>query len=288
MSRRIVCPGCESLLAVDERTSGVVACPRCGGRMRVDAIEPDVVRQETAVAPVRRPGMGPSAGRRAERDDDLGDEPPPVRSRRTYDSDEDEWRPRRKRSRRGPAPALWIGGGVALLLVVGVVVLVVLLTSSGPGGGQGAARQNEPGRHLERAGNFSYVPPVGWRVSDFPGLKYKVVTGTPVNGFAPNLNFIEENANLPLADYVDASITSMRAMLGDFRLIAKEAFTTREGLRGYKVVHENRQMNQLLRQCQYMFENGRQKIVITGTAPATGANELAAVFDECARSFRFE
>ena len=56
--------------------------------------------------------------------------------------------------------------------------------------GCGAAR--EPGRHYEDVGEFSYVPPTGWTVTEFPGLKYKIVAGTPVEEFAPNVNFVDE------------------------------------------------------------------------------------------------
>ena len=39
---------------------------------------------------------------------------------------------------------------------------------------------------MEINGNFSYCPPLGWEVTEFTGLKYKVVYGSLLN-FSFNL-----------------------------------------------------------------------------------------------------
>lgn len=41
-------------------------------------------------------------------------------------------------------------------------------------------------------GVFSYVPPSGWKVQDFPGLKFKISRGEAVKGFAPNIVVVDE------------------------------------------------------------------------------------------------
>lgn len=62
-----------------------------------------------------------------------------------------------------------------------------IVISSLPGAGVRAG-DDEPARHTEKAGKFSFVPPVTWTLREFPGLKYQVVVGPARSGFAPNIN----------------------------------------------------------------------------------------------------
>ncbi len=77
-------------------------------------------------------------------------------------------------------------------------------------------------------------------------------------------------------------------MFPDCRLVAKQPFTTNQGLQGFKLIEENKQGGLVLHQCQYIFGNGNQKIVITGSALANAGAQFDASMDACAKSFRFE
>ena len=85
---------------------------------------------------------------------------------------------------------------------------------------QDARRQREP------AGGFSYVPPEGWTVKDFPGLKYKILHTTPVDQFAPNLNVMDENWQGTLEEYGKQNLASMKKLFPGFQLVKQvEAFS---------------------------------------------------------------
>jgi hypothetical protein len=287
MAIHIACPSCQQRLAVDESERGtVVACAQCGKKLRVPRAADQPSRAQgvqQAPPPLPQAVSSPKSKPIPYPDEDSLEEDRdwerPRRKRARYD-DEDDYRPVRK-SKRGSSLGLWlgIGGGALALAAVAVVVVILVLKKSTPA---------EPNRHYERAGGFSYVPVPGWQVRDFPGLKFKVVVGPPAQGFAPNLNFIPENSPLAIADYVDASINTLKAMFPNCRVLGKQPFTTDQGLQGFKLIEENKQGNFLLRQHQYIFGNGNQKIVITGSALVNAGAQFDAVMDGCAKSFRFE
>ena len=68
------------------------------------------------------------------------------------------------------------------VLVATILVLIFALT---------CVAQEVCKRHTEPEGGFSFCPPDGWRIEQKTGDKYKMVFGTPTNGFTPNINIKE-------------------------------------------------------------------------------------------------
>jgi len=144
------------------------------------------------------------------------------------------------------------------------------------------------GRHVESEGGFSYVPPSGWQVTEWPGLKYKIASGAPIGDFAPNLNFVDEAFSGSLDDYVAANIATVKEAFQDVRVISQEDFFTDEGERGVKVVIENTQHDTEFYQAFYIFDAGEKKIAATYTRLADQGQENDALVDQSMRTFRIE
>ncbi len=126
-----------------------------------------------------------------------------------------------------------------------------------------------PTAHAEQAaaqdfgsgGLFSYVPPDGWKVSEVPGLKYKVCLGNPAKGFAPNIVVVEEAYEKSLDDYVKANIAMMQKVFQDHKILSQTDFTTSGGARAVKMIteREDPQLKKRLRQIYYFFDAGNKK-----------------------------
>ncbi len=144
------------------------------------------------------------------------------------------------------------------------------------------------GRHVESEGGFSYIPPSGWQVTEWPGLKYKIASGAPIGDFAPNLNFVDEAFSGSLDDYVAANIAAVKEAFQDVRVISQEDFFTDEGERDVKVVIENTQHDTEFYQAFYIFDAGEKKIAATYTRLADQGQENDALVDQSMRTFRIE
>ncbi len=139
-------------------------------------------------------------------------------------------------------------------------------------------------------GIFSYVPPQGWRVVEFPGLKYKIAHAAPANAFAANINVVSEKYSGSLDDYARDNVAQMQAGGGGFALLGQTDFTTSDGLRGIKLVTEADDMyskeKRRLRQIQYLFNAGPEMLVVTCSALADEGKTLDQEFDAAMKTFR--
>jgi hypothetical protein len=143
-----------------------------------------------------------------------------------------------------------------------------------------------PRAHYEKAGGFSYDPPKGWRIVDFPGLKYRISAGASENGFAPNINVVDEKFSGSLPTYVDLNMETMKKAFTDFKLLKREDFQTEDGLAAVRVVCEDTQQKQRLRQTFCFFGDSSRKYVVTCTALAEGGEKLDPLFAESTKTFR--
>jgi len=144
-------------------------------------------------------------------------------------------------------------------------------------------------RYFEREGGFSYQPPRGWRIADIPGIKYKFVFGPPQDGFAPNMNFVDEAHSGSLQNYVDANLKVMQSMLKGFEKINQTTFKTGAGQTAIKLTTQAEQNGKMVRQIYYFFEASRdKKLVVTGSASARGKEVLDPIFDESVRTLIFD
>ena len=71
-----------------------------------------------------------------------------------------------------------------------------------------------------------------------PGLKYKWAVGPAAQGFAPNINVVDEPFAGTLDDYVAGNIKTLSALVKYYRQIDKGPFATTKGLEGVKLVTE--------------------------------------------------
>lgn len=149
--------------------------------------------------------------------------------------------------------------------------------------------QEESGRYHAADGSFSYVPPPGWELTDFPGMKYRMAMGPRANDFTSNINVVDEARPGPLEDAVEVSLQQLRAAFRDYRLLERGEFETRSGERAVKIVGEARiESGQLVRFIQFLFDAGNRKLVATCSTLAEGAAPVEALCDEAMRSFRLE
>src|SRR5262245_26793122 len=81
-------------------------------------------------------------------------------------------------------------------------------------------------RHREAEGGFSYCPPSGWAMQHVPGLKYSIAAGPAANGFAPNINVVDEKAGMNLDEYVDANKKMLSKAFKGYKEIGKTEFKT--------------------------------------------------------------
>jgi hypothetical protein len=163
----------------------------------------------------------------------------------------------------------------------GVVVLVLAASQVG------TARGGEEKRYTEAAGGFSFVPPEGWNVREFGGLKYKIVHGPAAAGFAPNINVTDETYEGTVDAYAKANQATLQRVFKNFRLVKMENFQTAGKMQGVRMIIENDQMDKKLRQTFYFFAKGNRKYVITCSALAEGGDKQDPVFEGCLKTFRF-
>jgi hypothetical protein len=164
-------------------------------------------------------------------------------------------------------------------LTSGAAILTLAIFFAGCGG-------KPPRSHYEKAGGFSYEPPQGWQIIQFPGLKYRISHGPTENAFAPNINVVDETFGGTLAEYVDLNVVNMKKMFGDFTLLKREDFQTEDGLPATRLVIEDKQQGRLLRQTFCFFSNSSRKYVVTCTALAERGERLDELFAQSMKTFR--
>jgi hypothetical protein len=138
----------------------------------------------------------------------------------------------------------------------------------------------------EKSGGFSFDPPKGWQVAEFPGLKYRVSQGAPENGFAPNINIVDERFSGTLAEYVDLNLESMKKVFIDLKILKREDFQTADGKPAIRLIVEDKQQDRALRQTFCFFGNSTRKYVATCTAAAEHGDSVDGVFAESMKTFR--
>jgi hypothetical protein len=149
-------------------------------------------------------------------------------------------------------------------------------------------RDSASKRHVESAGGFSFVPPDGWTMRDFPGMKFKLAAGPAAAGFAPNINVVDEQFNGSLEDYVKGNLATLRASFKGFNLVQQDEFKTTAGEAGKRLITENEQKGRQLRQTFYFFGKGNTKFVVTCSALSDGGEKLDSAFETSMKTFRFD
>lgn len=152
-----------------------------------------------------------------------------------------------------------------------------------------AAPTDDPDRHYEPEGGFSYVPPEGWEIVEpSTATAYKVARSQSGEGFAANLTMVDEAFTGALEEYVALSLDNMSEFFEGLQVISRDAFETDEGSSGIRVATENMQSGMALSQIFYFFDLGTKKLVVTCTRLAESSEEVDAACDASVRTFRFE
>jgi hypothetical protein len=149
-----------------------------------------------------------------------------------------------------------------------------------------AQSQRSGPRIYEQSGNFSFCPPLGWNVTEFPGLKYKIASGPAEGNFAANINFVDEEYNGSLRSYVDLSLSQVSSFFQEYKLLDRSEFKTNSGITGERVVINNRQHGFFLRQIFYFLPAAKNKyFVVTCSALDNVSAKYLSVFDESIQTF---
>jgi hypothetical protein len=136
-------------------------------------------------------------------------------------------------------------------------------------------------------GMFSYVPPIGWIVSEFPGLKFKISRGEPVKGFAPNIVVVDEAYDKSLDDYAKDNIASLKKLFQSLKVLDQADFTTSDGIRVIKLLTErdDDMARKRVRQVFYFYDAGNKKLVASCSNLAEAAPASDMVCDASMKTF---
>ncbi len=166
-------------------------------------------------------------------------------------------------------------------LHLGVLLLLSMLLAFNANAQQ-AERQDFGG-----GGIFSYVPPNGWKVMEFPGLKFKISRGEPVKGFAPNIVVADEAYNKSLDDYAKDNIVTLKKLFHGLKILGQSDFTTSDGTRVIKLLTErdDEVAKKRLRQVFYFYDAGNKKLVATCSGLAEEGPGTDQVCDASMKTF---
>jgi len=135
-------------------------------------------------------------------------------------------------------------------------------------------------------GDFSYCPPLNWIVTEFPGLKYKIVIGPTIGNFTSNINFVDEEYNGNLNNYVNENIYQLDSFIQEYQLLDRSDFRTNSGITGERIIIINIQQNYSLRQIFYVLPGKNNRyFVITCTVVDSVAAEYLPIFEESIKTF---
>lgn len=180
----------------------------------------------------------------------------------------------------------------ALVLLLATLVPVVAgcaKSASDTPGAPPAANAPAPANLLRQSAGdvaFGFVPPDGWKSAEMPGLKFKVILGPSADGFAPNINVVDESFGGSLDAYVKANLDTVQKAFVNGKLVSQEPFATDTGVPGHRAVVENTMQGKKLRQIFYFFGKDKTKLVVTCSAAASAPQDAA--FEASMKSFRFE
>src|SRR5436190_2192033 len=148
-------------------------------------------------------------------------------------------------------------------------------------------------RHMEAAGGFSYCLPAGWTVQEYPGQKFKVVTGPTSEVFTANINVQANNNTAELRSYADAGIKAYLANGGslgknNLSLAGRSEFITDSGEKADKAVFRVEHKGMMVLVLQYVVDTGKGKLHFTGTTLESEKGVNEKLFDAAMKTFKIE
>lgn len=144
-------------------------------------------------------------------------------------------------------------------------------------------------RHVEKDGGFSYIVPKGWKCTDFPGLKFKVLAGPISNDFGINIVFVDEKSASSLAEYKDVNKKALQGMFQSFMELDEGKLKSSAGDEAVNLVTQSTNNGKKIRQSFYFFDLGDgKKIVATCSCAVEDEDTHDAAFEEIMKSFKIE
>jgi len=144
-------------------------------------------------------------------------------------------------------------------------------------------------RHTEPAGGFSFCPPKDWVIREVAGMKYKFAFGPLADGFAPNINVVDESFTGSLQAYVKANLETLPKVFKGFKKLGQSDFKTDSGMNGVKIIIQSEQQGHAIRQSFFFFEGkADKKLVATCSALAEGGAKLDSAFEASMKTFAIE
>lgn len=153
-----------------------------------------------------------------------------------------------------------------------------------------AAPVSAQGRRLsEPAGGFSYLPPAGWHIRTFPGLKYKICYTAPANGFAPNINTVDEVTPMAMGPYVQLSVAHMKLAYTSLHILSQKPFATASGVQGVRMMTDGLVGDKHVHQVFYVFPGASsRKYVLTASSLASDHGKYDAATDQAMKTFKLQ
>jgi hypothetical protein len=151
-----------------------------------------------------------------------------------------------------------------------------------------AGRIHAGAETVSAPGVFSYEAPAGWTVENSAISKNPIARDAPHNGFAANLNVVIEQYPGTLDDYVAANMKAISAtpLFVNFNVVEQKSFTTASGVRGARVVADDKLGKVDMRQTFYFFAgSSMNKIVVTASSRAADGDHFAPIFDAAMKTF---
>jgi len=134
---------------------------------------------------------------------------------------------------------------------------------------------------------FSLVPPSVLLVKrEIPGLKFPVFFAPPKDGFAPNLNFVDEPFEAEWGAYVNATLEGIKTGLKAEILTPPTAFELPSKLRCTRIVYRSAVTGKTVRGTCYLIQlNPRKAVVITFSSLPADGDKWDAPIAESIRTF---
>ena len=148
-------------------------------------------------------------------------------------------------------------------------------------------------RLTDSSGGFSYVPPPGWQIRNYPGIKYKISSAPPMAVFTPTIVVRYDVVPVDLDRYVRGCTAGIMKHLTDpdksyttYHVVSQGAFVTAAGLHGVRLLSDATLFGKSVRQIFYTFPgpSNRKYIATTSWLQADG-NKYAAASDEAMKTF---
>lgn len=172
----------------------------------------------------------------------------------------------------------FLSASALLPLAVGLAITAPALPAPAQG-----TRLSEP------AGGFSYLPPTGWHIRTFPSLKYKICYTTPANGFAPNINTVDEVAPMAMGPYMQLSVTQMKRAYTNLHVLSQNPFVTASGIHGIRMATDGVVGGKHMHQVFYVFPSANNhKYVMPASSLASDHNKYDAATDKAMKTFKLQ